>query len=166
MQQAVRQMTDNIHRTAAIYEQILDTERHKQRAIVANEIDALSEIVAREEHLVASAAELETERLALRDRLAAGDPRLGPDLRLRQVIDILDGPDRDLLARKHQHLRGLANQINDVNRTNFQLLRSSLDLIRGVIDDVFGPTTTPATYDPAGRHGETTHNPTCVNHVL
>jgi len=166
MQHVVQEMTDNIHRTATVYEQILDTERHKQQAIVGNEIDALGEIVAREEHLVALATDLETERLALRDRIASSDTRLGTNPRLRQVIDLLDGPDREALAQKHQHLVGLAGQIHDVNRTNFQLLRSSLDLLQGVIDDVFGPSNAPRTYDPAGRHNPATHSPARVNHVL
>lgn len=166
MQQVVQEMSDNINRTAAVYEQILVTERRKQQAIVGNEIDALGKIVAREEELVALAAELEAERLAVRDRLAATDTRLGSRPRLRQVINVLDGPDRDLLAQKHQHLLDLAEQINDVNRTNFQLLRSSLELLQGVIDDVFGPSTAPNTYDPAGRRHDTPHDPTRVNQVL
>jgi len=166
MQPLVRQVTDNLDRTAALYEQILATEQRKQRAIVDSDTRALNDIVAREEELVALAAELEASRLALRDQLAQHDGRLGPKPRLRQVIALLHGPQREALTRKHQHLLDIAEKIHEVNRVNFQLLRSSLDLLRGVIDDVFGSPNTPRTYDPKGQPEPEPHDPTRVDHVL
>ena len=166
MESIVREIAENIDHTTALYEQILDTERAKQRAIVESHLDALPEIVAREEQLVAAAAALETHRLALRDRLAQADERLGAEPRLRQVIELLDGPERDALARKHRHLLDLAEQIHDVNRANFQLLRGSLDLLRSVIGDVFGARAEPRTYDPSGRQATGVQDAARVDQVM
>lgn len=166
MQALVREMTANLGQTGELYAQILEVERRKQRAIVECEVDALPEIVAREEQLVALAADLAAQRLALRDRLADGDPRLGDRPTLREVVALLDGPERDALTQTHHHLQALAEQISEVNRTNFQLVRSSLDLLRGVIRDVFGEPDEPHTYDRSGQPTPATQDAARVNHVL
>jgi hypothetical protein len=166
MQQLVERMTDNIERTARLYEQILATERDKQRAIIESNIDALTEVVAREEELVALATELEAERTTLRRELAEADGRLGALSRLPQLIAILDGPPRERLRERREHLLALAGQINEVNRENFQLLRYSLDMVRGVLDSVFGAAPEPHTYNPSGRQEGGTHAATRVNQVL
>ena len=167
MQQLVDAITRNIERTGELYDQILAIERGKQRAIVASDIHALTQIVAREEDLVNAAAELEAERNLLRTRFAEADPRLGPDSRLEHIIAIIDGPPRDRLAERREHLLALAAQINEVNRLNFQLLRSSLDLVRGILHDVLGGSPIPSTYTPPGQHESPDfHAATRVDHVL
>lgn len=166
MHSVVQEMAANLDQTRALYERILAVERRKQRAVVECQVDALTEVVAEEEQLVTMAAGLEAQRLALRDRLADGDDRLGARPRLREVIALLDGPERDALTQKHHHLQALAEQITDVNRTNFQLVRSSLDLLRGVIDDVFGSADEPRTYDPTGQPTPPNQDAARLNHVL
>jgi len=166
MQQIVEQLMDNIAHTTDLYERILATERDKQRAIVAADIDALAAIVAREEVLVSLAGQLEADRACLRGRFAEADRRLGPGSRLEHVIAVIDGPPHDLLAEKHQHLLALAAQIHDVNRVNFQLLRSSIDLLRGILDEVLGTSSVPGTYDPSGHHEAGPRAATCVDQIL
>lgn len=166
MESLVRQMAENLDATTELYEQILATERRKQHAIVECRADDLPDIVAAEEQLVGLAAALEAQRLALRDRLAATESRLGPSPRLREVLALLDDPERDALAHKHRRLLTLAEELNDLNRTNFHLLRSSLDLLRGVIDDVFGAGAEPNTYDPNGRPSTGTQDAARVDHVM
>ena len=157
MQQLVQQMTENIEHTTRLYEEILASEREKQRAIIAGDIEALTEIIPREEELMGLASQLEAERTELRGQFAEADDRLGPDSRLEHIIAILDGPWRDVLAEKRQGLLALAGQISEVNRVNFQLLRGSTDLLRGTFRDVAGAPPPPATCDSPGRQS----NPDC-----
>jgi hypothetical protein len=166
MEKLVHAMSENIAHTVAVYEQILETELAKQRAIVASDVEGITAAVAREEELVAAAGRLEAERLDLRYRLAQADRRLGPNSRLLHVIEILDGPPRDLLASRRDRLLGLSAQISEVNRLNFQLLRSSLDLLREILDDVFGSPPDPRVYDPSGRPTEASPGATRVDHML
>ena len=166
MQTLLEQVTDNIERTAELYEEILDTELQKQSAIVESRIDALPGIVAREEELVGRADGLEAERLGLRACIAEDRPELGPSPRLHQVVETLVGPERDRLEARHHHLLALAAEIGDVNRTNFHLLRSSLDFLRECLDSVFGSPADPATYRPDGRGQAPGHPPTRLDHLL
>jgi len=166
MEKLIQAMDENIERTIGVYEAILAVERAKQRAIVASDIEGITTAVAREEELVAAAGRLEAERLELRCRLAQADRRLGPNSRLLHLIEILDGPPRDLLASRRERLLGLSAQINEVNRLNFQLLRSSLDLLREILDDVFGAPADPRVYDPSGRPTAASPGATRVNQVL
>jgi len=165
MQDLVQQMIENIERTASLYEQILATERDKQRAIVASDAEVLAEIVAREEKLMGIAAHLEAERTDLRARLAGAHEHLGPASRLRHLIDVLDGPERDRLAEKRRHLLSLAGQINEVNRLNFQLLRCSIDLLSGILDEVFGVPAAPPTYNASGRQEPAARGATRVDQL-
>jgi len=141
MEQLVQQMIDNLERTICLYQQILECEREKRRAIAQSRLGALTAIVAREEELVARAGELEAQRLTLRNELAAADARLDASARLHHLIEILGGPQRDLLADKRRDLLALAEQINEVNRLNFQRLRE-------IFDDARGGPPPPSTYDP------------------
>jgi len=166
MQQLVPQLTDNLDRTIALYEQILATERGKQRAVVACDLDTLGAVLAREEELVELARPLEAERAMLRAQFAQADERLGPDSRLKHLLALLDGPERDLLAEKRRRLLTLAGQIQEVNRVNFQLLRCSLDLVRGILEEIFGSAPAPGTYDAAGRQDAPSQAPTRVDQVL
>ena len=162
----VDQLTENLDATTELYERLLATERRKRQAIVESRVGDLPGIVAAEEQLVGLAADLEARRLALRDRLASAEARLGPAPRLRELIALLDGPERDALTHKHQRLLSLAQELNDVNRTNFHLLRSSLDLLRGVVNDVFGASPEPNTYDPTGRPSTNAHDAARVDQVM
>lgn len=166
MQSLVHELTENLDATTALYERILETERRKQRAIVESRPDDLPAIVADEEQLVGLAADLEGRRQGLRDRFAEAEAQLGPRPRLREVIALLEEPDRQTLADKHQHLLRLAAELNDVNRTNFHLLRSSLDLLRGVLNDVLGPGAEPTTYGPTGERNDTAHDAARVDQVM
>ncbi|MFP4055873.1 MAG: flagellar protein FlgN [Candidatus Brocadiia bacterium] len=159
-------MSDNLERTARLYEDILETERVKQRAIVASEAHALADVVAREERLVRGANELEAERLAIRHQLAQRHEALGPTSRLADLIALLEPPQRDELAARRQHLLDLAAQINDVNRMNFQLLRCSIELTGEILDAVFGAAAEPDTYTPGGRQEPRGHDATRVDQVL
>jgi len=166
MQELVRELTENLDATTRLYEHVLATERHKQRAIVEARVEALPDIVAMEEHLMGAAADLAAQRLALRDRFAGADARLGPTPRLAEIIELLDGPTRDALAARHEHLLALAEDLKEVNRTNFHLLRSSLDLLRGVLEDVLGAPAEPTTYDPRGRTNPGAHDPARMDQVM
>jgi hypothetical protein len=166
MEQLIHAMDGNIEQTIGVYEGILEVERAKQRAIVASDVEALTSVDAREEELVAAAGQLEAARLELRCRLAQADRRLGPNSRLLHLIEILDGPARERLASRRERLLGLSAQINEVNRLNFQLLRSSLDLLREILDDVFGAPGDPRVYDPTGRPTAASPGATRVDQVL
>lgn len=166
MQSLVRQLTENLDATTDLYERILATERRKQRAIVESRADDLPAIVTDEEQLVGLAAELERQRLALRSRFAEAEARLGPHPRLREVIALIDEPERQPLTDKHQRLLRLAAELNEVNRTNFHLLRSSLDLLRGVIDDVLGVRAEPTTYGPTGERNQSAQDAARVDQVM
>ena len=166
MQELVERMIANIEGTAGAYEEVLATEREKQRAIVASDIDGLTQVVAREEELMARAGRLEAERAELRRLLAAADTRLGPTPRLVDILGLAAGPARARLAQGRERLVGLASQINEVNRVNFQLLRGAINLVRGILEEVFGADGAPATYDASGRHDAAPHAAACVNQVL
>jgi flagellar biosynthesis/type III secretory pathway chaperone len=160
MQELARQMIENLEETAGLYDELLTTERDKQLAIVESRIEALAEIVARQEQLVGRAAQLEAERLALRRDLARADVRLGPSPRLGHLIAALDGPERDLLAQKRDHLSGLAHQIHEVSQANVRLLRGSSDRFRAMLDEAFSaqppaqePGRAPAAPNPACQGG-------------
>jgi hypothetical protein len=166
MQELAREMIDNLERTAGLYEEILATERDKQRAVAESRLDALPGILAREEQLVGRAAQLEAARLVLRHDLARADARLGPSPRLSHVIAVLDGPERDLLAQKHAQLAGLARQIHEANRANVRLLRGSPELLQEMCENMASAPAPPEIPDPRDGLGPSARDPACLDPSL
>jgi len=162
----VAKLNDNLGRTITLYEELLTTEHQKQRAIVHSNIEALTEVLAREEELVARAEALEAERQDLRKALAQAEDRLAPDFRLEQLLPLLEEPARGQLADSRHRLTQLATQLNEVNRLNFHLLRSSLAVVEGILGQVFGASPSPPLYDAAGRQQKAEQPATRVNQVL
>ncbi len=162
----VAKLDENLGRTIALYEQLLTTERRKQRAIVQSNMEALTEVLAQEEDLVAKAEALEAERQDLRKGLAEAEERLAPDFRLEQLLPLLDEPARGRLATSRQRLARLASELNEVNRLNFHLLRSSLAVVEGILGHIFATPSSPPLYDAAGRQQKSEQPATRVNQVL
>ena len=123
MQEIVERMIENMKQTCAVYEQILQTEREKQRGMIESRLALLTATIAHQESLVAQAGALEGERLELRRQLAQADRRLGPDARFHQLLEILEEPLRARLADGRARLIALTEQIYDFNCANRQLLK-------------------------------------------
>lgn len=162
----VAKLNDNLTRTIALYERLLGTERGKQRAIVESDMEGLAAVLAEEEALVATAEGLEAERRALRQALGQAEERLGADFRLEHLLALLEEPARGELAGRRERLGALAAQLNEVNRLNFHLLRSSLAVVEGILAHVFGSPPSPPLYDAAGRQDKGEQLATRVDQVL
>ena len=166
MQPVVHAVIEHLDGTTRLYEEILEAERHKQRAIVGSRIEELLEVVAREEELVAQSARFEAERLGLSRQIGQTYAALGPTPRLTDLIGVLESPARAAVAARRERLLDLGRQINEVNRTNFHLLRGSLAFLRECLETVFGGPAGPQTYTASGREEAAGHEPTRVDHLL
>jgi len=159
-------LAENLDQTIALYQELLATERRKQRAIVESNLEALTEVLGREEELVGRAEALEVERRGVRTALADREEGLEAGFRLEELLPLLEEPARGQLAARRQRLVSLAGELNEVNRLNFHLLRSSLAVVEGILSEVFGGGCAPPLYDAAGRQQAAERPATRLNQVL
>ena len=145
----VEHLAGLLEQEADAYSRLLEIERDKEKAIVANDAEGLLEALAREEPAAEEANALEREILALRDALAAAAAR--PGITLRDVIASLPASEAARLEKLRTRLFGYAEEIRRINQTNYLLLKQSIELLDHVLAAVLGEPATASTYCETGR---------------
>ena len=149
-------MNDQIEHLAGLlqqeidaYSRLLEIEREKEKAIIANNAEGLLEVLALEEPAAAEAAALEQEILCCRGGIAEAAGK--PGVTLREVIAMLSAPHSGELERLRSRLFGLAEEIRKVNQTNYLLLKQSIELLDEVLSAVLGAAPPVNMYEQNGR---------------
>lgn len=131
------------------YSRLLQIEREKEQAILANKAEGLLEALEREEPLVREANGLEVEILECRSA-AAAEAGLPGGATLREIAARL-GPGAARLEQLRTRLFGLAEEIRRVNLTNYLLLKQSIELLDELVAAVLGEAAPCSTYRNDGR---------------
>jgi len=135
------------------YSRLLKIEREKEKAIISNKAERLLEVLRDEEPATERAGELERQILACRNELAEQAGK--PGITLREVIASLPAPRAQCMESLRTQLFGLAEEIREVNQTNYLLLKQSIELLDEVLSAILGQSPSVRTYEESGRMGRT-----------
>lgn len=134
---------------AALYGDLVDLAREKQRALVGGRLSDLERILAREQDLLKSVAEVEEARYALQCDLASCFGVTPGELTVTRLAEAVGSSYGPLLLEKQQALVGLINELTALNQANAELIQQSLAYIAFTMDALAGEAS--ATYGDDGR---------------
>jgi len=118
---------------AAIYEEFLSLLQQKKQVVIANDVDALREIIHRENRLVRRIETITGERTVQAQSLGVLLKHLETTPTLQQLVEMAPRQFREEISRLRDLLKTRVEQIARVNSENAFLLHSALNLTRGII---------------------------------
>lgn len=147
MEELLVELADLLEAQNNLMERLCRLGREQLQALRRDDLAELQRITAEQEALSRELTELETRRLALQERLAAG-LNLRPDFSLRELLGMpLAGAARlrQLAAQAAENTA----QLRDLNEVNRLLINQSLAYVNRMLQAV-QPREKP-TYGPGGR---------------
>lgn len=149
MSTLIDQLAELLRQEIDAYSRLLEIERRKEQAIIANSAEDLLQALGDEEPATAQGNALERQILDCRTALAE---TLGkPGLTLRELIAALPPEPAREFEQLRTRLFGLAEEIRRVNQTNYLLLKQSIELLDEILSAVLGEGPPANTYAGDGR---------------
>ena len=134
-----------------IYQEICDTAKRKQEAVIEEDIELLEEVVRSEVECVEKIEELEERRKEL-----VGDKEIST------LQEEVDDKKSDQLEELKNKLSYIVQEVQDLNRTNEKLVKDSLQLVDLELKTLTGEAKTP-TYGEQGKMDKG-DNSAVINH--
>ena len=133
------------------FHQLLQLLHEEQEAIVDDDMQAIERSVAAQEGLALQAQELEAKRIQLIAELSK-ELDLGEDcVTLAKLMEALEGPHSDELARMRSTVLELNQRIRETNENNAFLIRQSMRYTERCLDILAGQPIARGMYGHSGR---------------
>jgi flagellar biosynthesis/type III secretory pathway chaperone len=131
MASLIENLITELNEEYAVYQELLKVSMEKTPAIIANNLDRLTEVTDREQFLVDTVTGMENARRQTMDNIASVLNKKSADVRVRDIIEFLDGQPQfqEPLAEINEKLSKLAKQLREVNLHNENLLTEALSMI-------------------------------------
>jgi flagellar biosynthesis/type III secretory pathway chaperone len=131
MASLIENLITELNEEYAVYQELLKVSMEKTPAIIANDLDRLTEVTDREQFLVDTVTGMESARKQTMNNIASVLNKRSADLKVRDIIEFLDGQPqfREPLAEINEKLSGLAKQLREVNLHNQNLITEALSMI-------------------------------------
>ncbi|MDR3587739.1 MAG: flagellar protein FlgN [Desulfosporosinus sp.] len=117
-------LSDNLKRQVALYEEFIEREKDKQQALIANNLPEIEDITAREEQLILKASGLEKERLLWTEHIGRELGKAPEDLTLAALADHFPR-----LEEVRQKLEQVVGRLQELHKTNALLLRQAMKVV-------------------------------------
>jgi hypothetical protein len=124
MSEVLRNLDENLKRQVTLYEELIDLERGKQKALIENNLQRIEAITARQERIVLATNSLEKERLLWSDQIGLELGEEPEDLTLVELADhfpVLNGVRSDL--------ERAVSQLREIHVINTQLLQQAIKIV-------------------------------------
>ena len=121
-----------ISKEAAVFDSYLTLLEQQKEALVANDLERLNAITARQRELVVQTRLLSREREQLIEDIRASHDIDG-NLTLSRLLELVDDTQATQLAKLQELILSLNNQITDVRNTNAMLLNQSRESIASMM---------------------------------
>jgi flagellar biosynthesis/type III secretory pathway chaperone len=131
MASLIENLITELNEEYAVYQELLKVSMEKTPAIVANDLDRLTEVTDREQFLVDTVTGMESARKQTMNNIANVLSKKSSDLKVRDIIEFLDGQPQfqEPLAEINEKLSKLAKQLREVNIHNQNLITEALSMI-------------------------------------
>lgn len=129
------------------YEKLIKLSREKTPIIIKGDLEALTEIVAKEQVHTDRIATLEQKRIEVVNDIATVLSKDANTMTIRQIIDLLSGQEKEqaALAKIHDKLKSTLDDMVVVNNVNKQFIEESLELVNFNINYINGLSQMPET---------------------
>jgi len=135
---------------ALLYEELLGVARRKQEHLIHNDIAALGQDLTQEEPVIRKIERLESERQRVHRECCLTLGLAQETRRVEDILPLLPQPIGRDLRRWRDRLCAILDDLREVNTTNVALISTSLDIIEGALQAVFGVENPAEAYDACG----------------
>ena len=127
---SVQLLIESMEKLLILHQQLYETAIEKTEVIKANDIKSLDKLLREEQKLATSIQITENKRLQATAILTKADKTAT----VSQIIQLLDGPDKDKLSELQENLSKIILELQEKNALNQQLLQYSLQFINLNLD--------------------------------
>jgi len=120
----LQSLNDNLKQQVAIYEELNELEREKQKALIKNNLQEIELITAGQEPLLLGASRLEKERLLWAEQIGRDLGKACEDLTLAELA--VHFP---LLEEVRLELDRVVGQLQEIHEINSQLLQQGMKVV-------------------------------------
>jgi len=125
----IQSLHDNLTKQVEVYRELKECADLKQKALMANNLQELEAVTAREEQLLTGAAHLEKERLLWADQMSQMMGKSAEELTLAELA--VKYPE---LNEVKQELETVVIELLDVHELNTQLLQQAMNVVNFTVE--------------------------------
>ena len=140
-----------INEEVRAFQKLLNSLTDEQQVIVEDDLVGIEWIVAEQQQLALHAHQLETRRIQLVRELAVRLDLEPENLSLGRLVEVLEGPHGEELARMREHMLELNVRIRTISENNAFLIRHSLRYTERCLDILTGQAGTRGVYGQFGK---------------
>ncbi|MBE5926132.1 MAG: flagellar protein FlgN [Lachnospiraceae bacterium] len=131
MASLIEVLIDTLNAENDEYVKILKISQEKTPILVKGDVEALREIVAKEQVHVDRVANLEKKRVEAVNDIATVLNKDADTLTVKEIIDLLKGQDevQNKLIEAHAKIKATLNDVVAINEINKNLIRESLEMV-------------------------------------
>ena len=131
MASLIEDLMETLDREEKLYANLIPIQEEKIRAIVANDLDALSHLSTSEQKLVDEVGNLENKRIQVTEDIATVLGKVPGTMNLEQIIQVLgkQPAEQKQLQILHDRLRRTIARLQELNAQNKELLTQALEMV-------------------------------------
>lgn len=131
MASLIEDLMETLDREEKLYANLIPIQEEKIRAIVANDLDALSRLSTSEQKLVDEVGNLENKRIQVTEDIATVLGKVPGTMNLEQIIQVLgkQPAEQKQLQILHDRLRRTIARLQELNAQNKELLTQALEMV-------------------------------------
>ncbi len=147
-ERSLKDLSSILEGEIALYEKWLALSSRKKEAVMNNDVDSLTQIIAEERMLLAETERLEAKRLKEISKIAC-EIGISGDIRISDLKKYFPEKEFSLVEEKALRLKNMLAKLRELNETNRYLVESTLKYISYMIDALMN-SVSRATYGKRG----------------
>lgn len=131
MASLIENLITELNEEYAVYQELLTVSMEKTPAIVANDLEKLTQVTDREQLLVDTVTGMENTRRQTMANIASVLNKKTSELKITDIIEFLDGQPQfqEPLAEINEKLAKVAKKLREINSHNQNLIKEALSMI-------------------------------------
>ena len=145
------ELIDVINEEVRTFHRLLTSLKAEQQVIIEDDLEGIEEIVAEQRQLAVYAHQIEARRIQLVNELALCLDLQPDNVSLSRLVEVLDGPHSEEVAKMRGQLLELNSQIRAISENNAFLIRQSLRYTDRCLDILTGQQVERRVYGQFGK---------------
>lgn len=162
----IKELAGLLEKQEKLHEDLINSANTMNSFIKEKNIEGISEIVSRYDHLTGQVEELENRRLILCDEIAVAKLARKAHLNLKQLLEILkDDEEKSLLQKRRDSLKTKIAEFSLINSKNNVLIQDRILDIDNNVKIIADHVNKPAAYGKQGKMSEGKVNRHMLNRI-
>ena len=148
----ITELVEVINEEVRAFHKLLTSLREEQQVIVEDDLEGIEQLVVEQQQLAVYAHQLEARRIQLVDELAIRLDLEPDNVSLGRLVEVLEGPHGEELARMREQLLELNARLRPTSEHHAFLIRQSLRYTERCLDIITGQEVKRGVYGQFGKN--------------